>query len=745
MQPKTVSIDFAGKEYSLETGRFAKFASGAVMVRCGESMVLVTAVASQEERKEIDFLPLQVEYREKIASAGKIPGGFFKREGRPSNHEVLASRLIDRPIRPMLPKSWRFETQILATVYSSDPEVNPDTLASVGASAALMISDIPFAGPMSEVRVGRVNGEFVINPSHEMLEESDIDMTVGGTETAIVMVEGESREISEDDFLGALDFAHEHIKQLNKLQKMLAEEITPAKREFVENKAPEELRDFIKDLIMDDLMEYVHTITSKSERSEWRGRISEKAQTAAEEKYSENEEFEYLDNPNRLKMHVKEVLGDLEKKEMRKMILSESKRLDGRKLDEIRPVSCEVGLLPRSHGSALFTRGETQSLSTTTLGTKQDEQMIDGLLPTFTEHFMLHYNFPPFCTGETGRLMLGRREIGHGHLAWRALKNILPNQDEFPYTIRVVSDILESNGSSSMATVCAGSLCMFDAGVPMEKSVAGIAMGLIKEDDDVAILSDILGDEDFLGDMDFKLAGTRDGITAYQMDIKIEGLPIEIMKKALSQAKAGRDHLLGVMDAAISEPRSDISKYAPRFTVIMIPQDMIGTVIGPGGETIRGLCAETDTEINIEDDGKVIISSNDRDKAEMARTKIEALVAKPEEGKVYEGRVADIREGLGAFVEFMPKRQGLLHISEVAHEHIRNVSDVLSVGDIIEVKLLEVTRDGKYRLSRRALLPTPEGYVEERRERPPRRDDRRGGPSGRDRGGRGGRRPDRNR
>jgi polyribonucleotide nucleotidyltransferase len=733
MQPQTVSIDFDGRQYSLETGRYAKFASGSVMVRCGDSMVLISATASKQERKEIDFLPLQVEYREKIASAGKIPGGFFKREGRPSNHEVLSSRLIDRPIRPLLPKTWRFETQIICTVYSSDPEVNPDTLAAVGASAALMISDIPFAGPMSEVRVGRIDGEFVIDPSYEMIEDSDIDMTVAGTNAAITMVEGESKEISEEDFLAALDFAHEKIKELNNLQIELADRINPEKREFTENLPPEEMHDFLKDIMFDDLLEYVHSITSKKERTDWRDRLMEKALEAAEEKYAEDEEYEYIDNPGLLARHVGSVMGDMEKAEMRKMILGERKRLDGRALDEIRPVSCEVGMLPRAHGSALFTRGETQSLSTTTLGTKDDEQMIDGLLPLFKEKFMLHYNFPPFCTGETGRLMLGRREIGHGHLAWRALKNILPPTSEFPYTIRVVSDILESNGSSSMATVCAGSLTLFDAGVPMEKAVAGIAMGLIKEDDDVAILSDILGDEDFLGDMDFKVAGTEDGITAFQMDIKIEGLPIEIMKQALEQANKGRKHLLGVMNSALPQPRSDISQYAPRFTVLTVPQDMIGTVIGPGGETIRGISSETETDINIDDDGTVTIASTDREQGEKARQMVEALVEKPEEGKIYEGRIADIREGLGAFVEFMPKRQGLLHISEIAYEHVKNVSDVLSVGDEIEVKLLEATRDGKFRLSRKAVLPKPEGYVEKRRSSGPRRDNRRGGRPGGDR------------
>ncbi|MDQ1266286.1 MAG: polyribonucleotide nucleotidyltransferase, partial [Bacteroidota bacterium] len=601
MSKQTVSVELDGLNYSIETGRFAKFANGAVMVRCGDTMVLVTVVAEDVAKPDYDYLPLQVEYREKIASAGKFPGGFLKREGRPSDREVLTSRLIDRPIRPLLPKSWRFDTQVLATVFSCDLDVDPDTIASVGASAALMISDIPYKGPISEVRVGRIAGEFVLNPSHQLLKTSDIDITVAGTDTSIVMVEGECNEISEEVFLAALEFAHERIKILNNLQHQLAELAAVPKREFIEREISEEFSGIIKETIYDELKDYVYSVTSKAERSQLRNSMKEKVIGKVTEVFSEREDFAGLD----LALDAEEVLSKLEKKEMRKMILEKGIRLDGRGLRDIRPISCEVGILPRTHGSALFTRGETQSLSTVTLGTKHDQQMVDGLQPTYTNRFMLHYNFPPFCTGEVGRLGTGRREIGHGNLAERAIKAMLPYQEEFSYTIRVVSDILESNGSSSMATVCAGSLALFNAGVPMRKPVSGIAMGLIKEEENTAILSDILGDEDFLGDMDFKVAGTADGITACQMDIKIEGMPLEIMKAALEQAKEGRLHILSIMNECIEEPNEDMSPYAPRFTTIQIPQESIGAVIGSGGETIRSIVADTGADIDIEEDGKV--------------------------------------------------------------------------------------------------------------------------------------------
>jgi polyribonucleotide nucleotidyltransferase len=730
MQKITSKIEFNGLEYSLETGRFAKFANGAVMVRCGDSMVLVTVVASEESKPETDFLPLQVEYREKTASAGKFPGGFIKREGRPSDKEILSARLIDRPVRPLLPKTWNYETQIIATVFSADPDVNPDTLAAVGTSAALMISNIPFAGPISEVRVGKIDDDFVINPSFELLKKSQIDITVAGTDSSIVMVEGECKEISEEDFLGALEFAHEKIIELNGLQKKFLEQVAQPKREYPVNILPSEFIENIKNCISSELNEYIHTITNKSERTELRNKLQEKALDSVKTAFAEQEGYKEFN----FEKNTSEAIHDLEKDAMRMMIIEESRRLDGRGLTDIRPITCEIGLLPRTHGSALFTRGETQSLTTVTLGTKRDEQQIDGLQPTYTNNFILHYNFPPFCTGETGRIGgVGRREIGHGNLAERALKIMAPEPGEFPYTIRVVSDILESNGSSSMATVCAGSLALFDAGVPMKKPVAGIAMGLIKEDDRVAVLSDILGDEDHLGDMDFKVTGTADGITACQMDIKIEGISIEIMKKALHQAREGRMHILSIMNELIEEPNEELSKHAPRYSVINIPVESIGAVIGPGGEVIRSIVAETNTDINIDDDGKILIASVSKEGADHALDLIRAIIRKPCEGDIYTGKVKEVREDLGAFVEFLPKKQGLLHISQIAHERINKVSDVLKVGDQVEVKLLEVSNDGKFRLSRKALLPAPErqpGNEIQDENRPPRqprysdRDDR---------------------
>lgn len=720
MSRHEVSINFDGKKYSLETGKLAKQANGSVMVRCGDSMVLVTAVCGTKPM-DIDFLPLQVEYREKSASAGKIPGGFLKREGRPSDREVLSSRLIDRPTRPLIPKTWRFETQVIATVFSYDPDNDPDTLAAVGTSAALMISDIPFNGPFSEVRVGRINGELVINPSSPQLEDSDIDLTVSGTNVAITMVEGESKEISEEDFLEALEFAHIKIKELNALQMQLFDLTHKEKIEFKEVEIPEEFSQTIIDSIGQELHDFVYSETTKEERGTKRSELQERALEVIKEKFGENEEY-----AGKIEAYLADIFKKLEKKEMRTMILEERRRLDGRKLDEIRQITCEIGVLPRAHGSALFTRGETQSLTTVTLGTGRDEQMVDGLDPMYTNHFYLHYNFPPFCTGEVKRLGVSRREVGHGNLAERALKIIYPSVGDFEYVTRIVSDILESNGSSSMATVCAGSLAIFDAGVPMKKAVAGIAMGLIHEENQYAILSDILGDEDFLGDMDFKVAGTEDGITACQMDIKIEGLSIELMKEALAQAKEGRMHILGKMNEAIAEPREDISPHAPQFTVMYVPKDAIGAVIGSGGETIRSIVKDTGCEINIDDDGKIIISSTSKEASDKARYIIEQVTAQPEEGEVYTGIVKEIREGLGAFVEFMPKKQGLLHISQLTWERVENVADVLKEGEEIEVKLMECTRDGKFRLSRKVLLPKPEGYVEPER-KPRDSNNRRGG------------------
>ncbi len=721
------------------------------MIRHGHTMVLVTAVAAPEANEAVDFLPLTVEYREKAAAAGKIPGGFFKREARPSEKEILSARLIDRPIRPMFPKGWRKETQLIAAVYSYDQEYEADILACIGASAALMISSLPFDGPISEVRIGRVDGELICNPTHEQLEASDLEIVIAGTDDSIVMVEGGANEISEEEFVETLAFGHENIKKLNQLQRELAELVGKAKQEFVPKEQPTEIAEFVEKEVRSFVHDQVREHSSKEQRQLRRRELMESLLVKVTESFSE-EDYPDLD----FKKVTSSILSDIEKEEMRAMILEEGKRLDGRSTTDVRDIHSEVSVLPRSHGSALFTRGETQSLGTATLGTKLDEQMIDGLKPTFTRRFLLHYNFPPFSTNEVKRMFsTSRREIGHGHLAQRALEPMLPDADDFPYTIRIVSDVLMSNGSSSMATVCSGSLAMFDAGIPLKKAVSGIAMGLIKEDDKVAILSDILGDEDFLGDMDFKVAGTREGITACQMDMKIQGIALEVVQEALQQAKGARLAILDRMNEALEEPRPDISPYAPRLTTIMIPVESIGAVIGPGGETIRKIGSESSATINIEDDGKVVIAALTSDSAQIAVDMIKELVRAPEEGEVYTGTVKEVREGLGAIVEFLPKKAGLLHISQIDHQRVENVSDVLKIGDKVEIKLLEISSDGKFRLSRKALLERPEGMPEEDDyySRGPRRDDRgrRGGPTHRrsggydDRDGRrgGGRRDDR--
>ncbi len=732
---KTVQIEFGGKTFSLETGRLAKLANGSVMVRYGDTMLLAVAVASTTPREGIDFLPLQVEYREKYAAVGKIPGGFFKREARPSEKEILSARLIDRPIRPMFTKGWTYETQVICTVYSFDQENDPDVLGAVGASCALMLSGMPFSGPISNVRVGHIDGEFVINPTYEQLKSSILEITVSGTDSSIVMVEGESKEISEDLFVEALEFGHKHIKMLNDLQRQLLAQCQvpvlpmPAKKEF------SSVNDFIREHSSERLALHARSATSKEGRKERYKLLRDEIATLVADKFPAGEHPEL-----ELDKIVGSVLHDLESDAMRELILSEGTRLDGRTTTEIRPITCEIDVLPRTHGSALFTRGETQSLTSMTLGTKLDRQLIDGLLPKHDKRFMLHYNFPSFSTGETGRFgSTSRREIGHGNLAERGLKEVLPPEAEFPYTIRIVSDILESNGSSSMATVCAGTLALMQGAVPIRKPVAGIAMGLIKGDGDrVAILSDILGDEDHLGDMDFKVVGTRDGITACQMDIKIQGISLDIMRQALLQARDGRFHILDKMAEAIQQPAGELSPYAPRLTTIQIPVEMIGAVIGSGGETIRSIVAESGAEINIEEDGTIVIAATSGESAQKAVALISRITEQPEVGKTYSGRVVQIREGLGAIVEFLPKKSGLLHISQLEHHRVENVEDVLSVGERVEVKLLEVQDDGKFRLSRKALLPVPEGMEvrEDRGPRPDRGD--RGDRGGYDRGGRGG-------
>jgi polyribonucleotide nucleotidyltransferase len=713
-------IELGGKELKIETGKLAKQANGSIMVSYGETVVLCTVVAAEEELEDVDFLPLQVEYREKTAAVGKIPGGFFKREGKPSEKEVLSARLIDRPIRPLFPETWRCETQVICSVYSSDKENDADVLCAVGSSAALLISDIPFDGPVGEVRVGRVNGEFVVNPTQTQLVDSDMDLVVAGTDDSIVMVEGESKEISEADLLTAIRFAHENIKEICRIQNELRSETGKPKREAAKAEVNEDLARDVREFCIERIKELHRTIFTKDQRHDKNKELYDSLQESLKEKYPEQEEV------------IGQIYQDLQYDDMRAMILDEGRRLDGRSSAEIRPISCEVGVMPRNHGSALFTRGETQSLTSLTLGTKMDEQIIDGLLPESTKTFMLHYNFPPFSVGEVGRIGgPGRREIGHGHLAERSLKNMLPDEKDFPYTIRLVSDILESNGSSSMATVCAGSLALMDGGVKIKKAVAGIAMGLVKEGEKVAVLSDILGNEDHFGDMDFKVCGTSDGITGFQMDIKIKGISFDIMEQALQQAKEGRMHILGVMSQTIPEPRESISSFAPHLYTIMIPVEMIGAVIGPGGKTIRHIIEKSGAEINIEDDGSVVIAAVSSESAKIAQSMIEKIVELPVKGKVYTGVVTKTTD-FGAFVEILPGKEGLLHISQIDIKRVNRVEDVLKRGDEVVVKLLDIDPDtGKLSLSKKVLM---EGYKEEehhgekrehRRPRPERHERRR--------------------
>lgn len=687
----TKQIELGGKLFSIETGRFAKQANGSVMVRYGDTMVLVTAVASPDVQPDQDFFPLQVEYREKTSAAGKFPGGYIKREGRPTEKEILSSRLIDRPIRPLFPKDFKNETQVIAFVVSHDGENDADVLAAVGASAALTISDIPFEGPMGEVRVGRLNGNLIVNPTFQQLKDCDIDLVVGGTADSIMMVEGESKQISEGELLDALKFAHEEIKKLIQMQNELRAEVGKPKIVIAPASIDEALKKDVYDLAYDKLKELVHSVLTKEERSQKNKELSEFVKTSLAEKYPEQEKV------------ISELLHDLEKEFMRERILKEGIRLDGRNATQIRPITIDLGVLPRTHGSVLFTRGETQSLTTLTLGTKNDEQIIDGLLEEYTKKFMLHYNFPPFSVGEVGRMTgVGRREIGHGHLAERALKAVVPAEDQFPYTVRIISDILESNGSSSMATVCAGSLSLMDGGVPIQKAVAGIAMGLVKEGDQYAILSDILGNEDHLGDMDFKVAGTDEGITAFQMDIKIHGISFEIMEKALQQAKEGRLHILKIMNEAIKQPRETLSQYAPRLITMKVDTDQIGLIIGPGGKTIQGMQRLFGVEIVIDDDGTVNIASPNKENAAKCKEYIKKMTATPEVGEIYDGIITKIAD-FGAFVEILPGKEGLLHISQIDNKRVNKVTDYFKEGDKVTVKLVKI-ENGKLSLSRRELL-----------------------------------------
>ena len=689
----TKEVQIGKQKLILETGKLAKQSNGAVIARYGDTMVLVTAVAG-ELREDIDFFPLNVEYREKAFAAGKIPGGFFKREGKPTDKEILSARLVDRPIRPLFSDNYKNDTQVVAFVYSFDNENDPDVIAACAASAALVISDIPFLEPIGEVRIGRINGEFIINPTFQEIETSDIELVVAGTESSIMMVEGEAKEVSEQEMLDALKLAHAEIKKIVQLQNELRELCGKPKMEVIQKSFDQNLLNDVNALAFEKFKAIVAAVLAKEERSAKNKELTDEVLTALAEKYPEQEAA------------INEILHDLEKDLMRKRILEEGLRLDGRNTTQIRPITIELGVLPRVHGSALFTRGETQSLTTLTLGSKGDEQIIDGLQAEYKKRFLLHYNFPPFSVGETGKYSgVGRREVGHGNLAERSLKNIIPAEDNFPYIVRLNSDILESNGSSSMATVCAGSLTLMEGGVPVKCPIAGIAMGLVKENDQYAILSDILGNEDHLGDMDFKVAGSENGITGLQMDIKIQGISYDIMEKALAQAKEGRLHILKIMNEAISEARSNISQYAPRIFTTKIPTDKIGTVIGPGGKVIQKIQKDFNVEINIEDDGTVCIAGQDAQLAKEAKEYIKWLTAEPEVGKNYTGKIMKITD-FGAFVEILPGTQGLLHISQIDNKRVNKVTDVLKEGETVKVKLIAI-EGGKFSLSRKALLKEP--------------------------------------
>lgn len=694
---QVVTTDFGGKSISIETGRLAKQADGSVLVSSGNNMVLVTAVSSRRE-SDMDFFPLTVEYAEKFYATGKIPGGYFKREGRPTNLATLTARMIDRPIRPCFPEGYRSDTQIIATVLSVDGQFPVDVLASIGASAALHVSDIPFNGPTAAVQVARIDGQLVANPAVELLEKADMDISIAGTKNGILMVEGEAKFVSEKDILEALKFGHKTIQSVLAAQEDLRAKVGKEKRDFTPAQIDQDFSKLAKEFLQSRIKEAL-SIREKAKRYE----AMDQAKSEAEEALLKTQPAELLDQR---KKELKQILEDVKYTTARSMVLESKERIDGRSTTDIRPISCEVALLPRAHGSGLFTRGETQVLGTVTLGTGDDEQMIDDLLGTVKKRFMLHYNFPPYCVGETGRMGgQSRREIGHGFLAERALQAVVPDQERFPYTLRVVSEVFESNGSSSMGTVCSGTLAMLDAGVPIKDNVAGIAMGLIKEGDQYAILSDILGDEDHLGDMDFKVAGTREGVTALQMDIKIDSISFEIMEKALTQALEGRNHILNEMEKVIQTPRGEISEYAPRIETIKIKPEKVREVIGAGGKVIRGIVDETGVKIDIEDDGTIHVASSDPRASKRAIEIINSICAEAEVGQVYQGKVVKIMD-FGAFVEVLPNTSGLLHISEIANERIRQVTDVLHEGDVIDVKVLDIDRAGRIKLSRKVLLNT---------------------------------------
>lgn len=737
-----------GRTITIETGKLAKQADGSVVVKSGDTMLLATVVSAKEANEGVDFMPVSVDYREKFSAAGRFPGGFLKREARPSDDEILVARLVDRAIRPLFPSDYHAETAVMISLISSDKDVMADSLAGLAASAALAVSDVPFECPISEVRVARINGQFKINPSSTELKQADLDIMVGASYDNIMMVEGEMKEVSETDMLEAIKFAHDAIKVHCKVQEELAAELGVVKREYCHEVNDESVREKVKaDLYQPCYEIATQRINDKHKRIE--------AFQALRDEYIEKYKAEHADNEEiDLAVHemlIKKYYHDIEGEAMRRMILDEGIRLDGRKTTEIRHIWGEVDYLPGSHGSAIFTRGETQSLSSITLGTKMDVKRIDNVTVQGEEKFLLHYNFPPFSVGEAKVPRgVGRREIGHGNLAFRALKTMIP--DDFPYAVRIVSDILESNGSSSMATVCAGTMCMLDAGVKMKKPVSGIAMGLIADGDKFAVLSDILGDEDHLGDMDFKVTGTRDGITATQMDIKVDGLSYEVLEQALNQAREGRLHILDKIEEVISEPRADFKENVPRIEVVEIPKEMIGAVIGPGGKIIQKMQEETGTVIVIEEIdniGRIEIAATNKTSIIEAVKQIKAIVAVPEVGEIYKGKVKSI-VAFGAFIEILPGKDALLHISEIDYERHETVDEVLKEGQEVEVKLIGVDeKTGKLKLSRKVLLPKPEGYVEPERkprgEGGDRRRDDRGGFDRRrdDRGGNDRRRDDR--
>ena len=696
MNPIKKTFKYGDHSVTLETGEIARQASGAVMVSMGDTVVLVTAVGVRKVSEGRDFFPLTVDYQEKTYAAGKVPGGFFRREGRPSENETLVSRLIDRPLRPLFPKGFTNEVQVIATVMSLDPEVNPDIPALLGASAAVSISGMPFNGPVGAARVGYVNGSYVLNPTASELEASQLDLIVAGTESAVLMVESEARELPEDVMLGAVMFGHEEMRDAIKAIRELAKNVANPNWEW---QAPQPNRALSEATAAagEDEFTAAYQIADKQERY---ARLDEIRERVAAELLAVEAE---AGTPAYSAEEIRSAIEKLEKQIVRGRILSGQPRIDGRDTKTVRPITVRAGVLPRAHGSALFTRGETQALVVTTLGTERDAQIIDALAGERRDTFMLHYNFPPYCVGETGRVgSPKRREIGHGRLAKRGIAAVMPEGDGFPYTIRVVSEITESNGSSSMASVCGSSLSLMDAGVPLKAPVAGVAMGLIKEQDGFAVLTDIMGDEDHLGDMDFKVAGTTAGVTALQMDIKIEGITREIMHTALAQAHQARLHILGEMNKAISKPRSEMSKFAPRYITLKINPDRIRDVIGKGGATIRALTEETGTSIDIDDSGYVKIASVDYEAGQEARRRIEQLTADVEVGHVYEGKVVKLMD-FGAFVTILPGKDGLVHISQICEERVQNVSDKLAEGDVVKVKVLEVDKQGRIRLSMKAV------------------------------------------